>query len=83
MRPSLVVADVNLRGGNGDDLAQLAAMRERYERSHKTERSVILGEFVAITGYHSKHAIRLLASAGNPQITQARQTRRRYDADAR
>jgi hypothetical protein len=61
----------------------VTAIRERYERSHKAERSVILSEFVAITGYHRKHAIRLLASAGNPRITQARRARRRYDAEVR
>jgi len=61
----------------------VAAIRERYERSNRADRSVILSEFVAITGYHRKHAIRLLASAGDRPITPARRAPRRYDADVR
>ena len=61
----------------------VAAIRERYERSNSADRSVILSEFVAITGYHRKHAIRLLASAGDRPITPARRAPRRYDADVR
>jgi hypothetical protein len=38
----------------------LAAVGERYRSSGRDERSRILDEFVAITGYHRKHAIRLL-----------------------
>ena len=38
----------------------VAALRERYEESSKAERSVVLNEFAAVTGYHRKHAIRLL-----------------------
>jgi hypothetical protein len=42
-----------------------------------------LSEFVATTGYHRKHAIRLLASAGDRPITPPRRAHRRYDADVR
>ena len=35
------------------------ALRERYELAGKTERSRILKEFTAVSGYHRKHAIRL------------------------
>ena len=38
----------------------LAALRTRYERASKSEKSLMLGEFTAISGYHRKHAIRLL-----------------------
>lgn len=34
---------------------------ERYRNSARVERGRILNEFVALTGYHRKHAIRLLA----------------------
>jgi len=35
-------------------------IRERYLRVSKTEKTKIIDEFVATTGYHRKHAIRLL-----------------------
>lgn len=38
----------------------------RYRSSSRAERSSILDEFVAITGYHRKHAIRLLSRPGTP-----------------
>ena len=38
----------------------LEAIRPRYRRANKAEKTRILDEFVAITGYHRKHAIRLL-----------------------
>jgi hypothetical protein len=61
----------------------VGALRERYERSTKAERSAILNEFVAVTGYHRKHAIRLLASVDERPSVQARRTYHRYDADVR
>lgn len=38
-----------------------AAIRERYARGTKEEKSQILDEFVKVTGYHRKAAIRLLS----------------------
>lgn len=38
----------------------ILAISERYRRADKTARSVILDEFVAVTGFHRKHAIRVL-----------------------
>lgn len=35
-------------------------LRQRYESSLKNEKTLILNEFVTITGYHRKHAVRLL-----------------------
>ena len=35
------------------------ALRERYKVAGKTERSRILKEFAAVSGYYRKHAIRL------------------------
>jgi hypothetical protein len=43
------------------DLVQ--AIRERYRGGLKDEKRRILDEFVAVTGYHRKHAIRLLMHA--------------------
>ena len=36
------------------------AVRERYHESKKSEKSKILDEFVAITGFHRKYALRVL-----------------------
>jgi hypothetical protein len=41
----------------------VAAVRTRYEQASKLEKGSILREFTAVSGYHRKHAIRLL----NPQ----------------
>ena len=38
----------------------VAAIAERYSRADRTERSRILDEFAAVTGFHRKHAMRLL-----------------------
>ena len=38
----------------------VAALQLRYRRATFGERTKILDEFVALTGYHRKHAIRLL-----------------------
>ena len=38
----------------------LAELRPRYRQASRAERTRILDEFVAVTGYHRKHAIRLL-----------------------
>jgi len=38
------------------------ALRTRYDQASKSEKGMILGEFTAVSGYHRKHAIRLLSS---------------------
>ena len=38
----------------------LATIRGRYGESSKGDKSRILDEFIAVTGYHRKHGIRLL-----------------------
>ena len=43
-----------------------AAIRERYRASGKAAKSGILDEFVAVTGVHRKHAIRLLSEGNRP-----------------
>ena len=42
----------------------LEAVSTRYGDATRLERSRILDEFVAVTGYHRKHAIRLLSGWG-------------------
>jgi hypothetical protein len=37
----------------------LQAIRERYRAGTKDDKVQILDEFIAVTGYHRKHAIRL------------------------
>lgn len=37
------------------------AVRVRYQQATGPDQKRILGEFVAVTGYHRKHAIRVLA----------------------
>ena len=43
----------------------LATIRDRYRASSKREKSWILDEFIAVTGHHRKHGIRLLGQSGN------------------
>ena len=39
----------------------VAAIAGRYSQADRTERGRILDEFTAVTGFHRKHAMRLLA----------------------
>jgi hypothetical protein len=50
------------------------AVAERYERATKRDKRHILDQFVAITGYHRKHSIRLLNSTA--ELVTPRQPRR-------
>ena len=50
------------------------AVAERYQQSTAAEKGWILDEFVALTGYHRKHAIRVLN--GNAPTPAARRGRR-------
>ncbi len=43
----------------------LGAVSTRYRGATRLERSRILDEFAAVTGYHRKHAIRLLSGGGD------------------
>ena len=55
-----------------------AAAAERYRTSNRAEKARILDEFVDITGYHRKHAMRLLRGCIGAQ-TSGRRRRRIYD----
>jgi hypothetical protein len=43
----------------------LGAVRRRYRESSKKDKKGILNEFVALTGYHRKHVVRLLRAAAS------------------
>ena len=43
----------------------LATIRDRYRRSSKKDKGRILDEFIAVTGHHRKHGIRLLKQSGD------------------
>jgi len=54
------------------------AVAERYRASGRAEKRRILDEFAAVTGYHRKHAIRLLAPAKTTTCVGSRRLHRRY-----
>ena len=55
------------------------ALRARYEKATKLEKGLILGEFTAVSGYHRKHAIRLLSSMMKVPVKSVLSSRRVYD----
>lgn len=58
----------------------IAALRERYKVGNRDQKGRILAEFVAISGYHRKSAIRILnGEADTVPFTAARGRRRVYD----
>lgn len=54
------------------------AIRPRYLQASKKAKKQILDEFVAVTGYHRKYAIRLLRHGPPPQPSRKRKPRRLY-----
>jgi len=52
------------------------AVAARYRSSSKQEKAMILDEFTAVTGFHRKHAIRLLNAGpfAKPPLKQRRGT---------
>jgi hypothetical protein len=59
----------------------LGVLRQRYAGSCRAERRRILDEFVAVSGYHRKHAIRLLSSS--PRLVDRRGRSPIYDEAVR
>ena len=45
--------------------AILATMRDRHRSSPKKDNSRVLEKFIAVTGHHRKHGIRLLGQSGD------------------
>ena len=58
----------------------VAAVVDRYARSGRTERGRILDEFVAVTGHHRKHAMRLLRGGKAAHDRRGQRRGRVYDA---
>lgn len=52
----------------------VCAIGQRYRGSAREDKARILDEFVAVTGYHRKHAIRLLCSS--PAVTRPKRAAR-------
>ena len=46
----------------------VGALRRRYQQASKAEKGIILGEFTTVTGFHRKHAIRLLNSSSQAAV---------------
>src|SRR5271163_927742 len=57
----------------------IAAIAGRYAQGNRAERGRILDEFTAITGFHRKHAMRVLGAGRANQQTAPRPGRRVYD----
>ena len=55
------------------------AIRQRYATASKQDKSRILDEFVAMTGYHRKHAIRVLCSSDQSTSVERPCGKRIYD----
>ena len=52
----------------------LGAIRSRYRQAQKKVKSRMLDEFVAITGCHRKHAVRLLGQWDRLRLSVARES---------
>ena len=61
----------------------IVAIRGRYASVGRGEKIKILDEFVALTGFHRKHAVRLLRGAAPPPQVGSRPGRRVYGEDVR
>ncbi len=62
----------------------LATLRDRYRCSSKKDKSRILDEFIAVTGHHRKHGIRLVGKLDDREDTPRLVKRRRiYDEAVR
>ena len=62
----------------------LATIRDRYWASSKKDKSRILDEFIAVTGHHRKHGIRLLGKLDDDEgTTHSVRGRRIYDEAVR
>jgi len=61
----------------------IAAVGERYRASARAEKAKILDEFTAVSGYHRKHAIRLLRPGRGDRPHVERRPSGRYGAEVR
>lgn len=56
----------------------LEVLRRRYEEAERSGKSRILDEFVSVTGYHRKHAVRLLRGSRSTEAREGRSRNVRY-----
>lgn len=61
----------------------LAVVSERYRASTRADKALIIDEFAAATGYHRKHAMRVLRTGPSVTRTAPRPSRRIYGAAER
>ena len=61
----------------------VAAIGERYRAADRRSKERVLDEFVAVTGFHRKHAMRLLRAPSGAKASGARRERRIYDEAVR
>src|SRR3982751_4736588 len=61
----------------------VAAVIERYSKGRRAEKGRILDEFVAVTGFHRKHAMRVLRGGAANRRSRSRPERRVYDKAVR
>lgn len=68
-----------------DRQALVAALRERYQVAGRKDKTQILQQFVAVSGYHRKSAIRLLNATGriDSSVGKRRPSRTIYDEAVR
>jgi hypothetical protein len=59
------------------------AVAERYRAASRNEKGRILEELCAVTGWHRKHAIRVLSSRGSNAVARPRSRRRTYGPSVR
>jgi len=57
----------------------VGAIKQRYSQSCKAEKTRILDEFVALTGYHRKHAVRVLSGRSRAVPDEQKVSRKIYD----
>jgi hypothetical protein len=65
-------------GEHGDEDELITALSGRYSEEGRIERGRILDEFVAVTGYHRKYAMRVLRSGRRGSRNALRPGRRVY-----
>jgi hypothetical protein len=61
----------------------IEAVRARYRAAERAEKKEILDEFIKVTGFHRKHAIRVLKESPKQQSREPRQRSRIYDEAVR
>ena len=57
----------------------IGAVKQRYDGACKEEKTRILDEFVALTGFHRKHAIRVLSGKSRMSCEERRTSQKIYD----